>query len=78
MFQPRTWSSHVLNASAAAVLEFVMEKPRARREIEALLGELLDPSERPHLARLVESTVESLRIIDLIHEIRQGPADRPA
>ena len=68
VFHPRTWASHVLNASAAAVLEFVSERPRGRDEIEALLARLLDPSEQPLLSSHVDAVIENLRIIDLLHE----------
>lgn len=68
VFHPKTWSSHLLNASAAAVLEFVIERSRSRDEIETLLARLLDPAEQPSLLRHVDGVIENLRLIDLIHE----------
>lgn len=68
VFHPKTWSSHVLNGSAAAVLEFVIERSRSRGEIETLLARLLDPTEQPSLPRHVDGVIENLRLIDLIHE----------
>jgi len=69
VFHPSSWSSHVLNAAAAAVLEFILERPRTRQEIAALLQELLNAAEQPSLQKHVESVIGDLCIIDLIHEV---------
>jgi PqqD family protein of HPr-rel-A system len=78
VFNPRTWFSHVLNPSAAMVLEFLMERPRSREEIEGFLSELLGPGERQVVAVHVDRVVDDLIMIDLIHELPDESANRRA
>lgn len=66
VFSPLSWDTHLLNESAAAVLESVMQAPRTEQELTDLLAELLDESGRAEAARYARSIITELSQLNLI------------
>jgi len=66
VFNPLTWDTHLLNDSAAAVLEFVLRGPRCEDEVAALLAELLDDESRADAAKHAETVLAELSQLRLI------------
>jgi PqqD family protein of HPr-rel-A system len=73
VFNPFSWETHVLNAAAALVLERIVAGPCHASEVEALLAEALDPSERAQAASHAERLLHDLGSLRLIKRC-PGPA----
>lgn len=68
VFNPLSWDTHLLNDSAATVLEFLMHAARTEDEVTALLAEMLDEESRSDAARHARSVLGELSHLRLITE----------
>lgn len=70
-FDPLSWDAHVLNASAAAVLELLQE-PRCIEDIAAFLSEALVESERGRAAAHARQLLDDLVGLGLVRELDEA------
>jgi PqqD family protein of HPr-rel-A system len=66
VFNAATWSTHILNASAAIVLEALGESARSTDEVARLLAEVqktTDPAELTDQVRGLLTDLESLQLV---------------
>lgn len=74
VFNAFSWETHVLNPSATLVVDRLLDGACNQAEIEGLLTEVLDESERALAADHAERLLSDLRSMRLIVE-RRIPAD---
>ncbi|MCS6944158.1 MAG: HPr-rel-A system PqqD family peptide chaperone [Sutterellaceae bacterium] len=71
VFDPLSWDAHVLNAAAAAVLEFLRQAPRTVDDVTALLRTVLREQERTAAAvhaRDLLSELSNLCLVRVLDE----------
>ncbi len=67
VFNAATWSTHILNASAAIVLEALGESARSTDEVARLLAEVqttTDPAEITDQVHGLLADLESLQLVE--------------
>ncbi|MCS7100454.1 MAG: HPr-rel-A system PqqD family peptide chaperone [Burkholderiaceae bacterium] len=69
VFEPLSWDAHVLNAAAAAVLEFLQQAPRTELEVAALLSDLLCEEERAAAAEYARQLLSDLSQLSLVRAL---------
>lgn len=79
VFNPKSWETHVLNASASLILERLLAGACGKAEVEQILLVALDQDERKHAREHAERLLGDLVSLHLIAEMIFSPdeADRP-
>jgi PqqD family protein of HPr-rel-A system len=70
IFNPVSWDAHLLNAAAAAVLEF-LDRPRGFAEIEQLLREALLEAQQPDAAAHARHLLEQFEQLGLVRRVKE-------
>lgn len=68
VFDPLSWDAHLLNPSAHAVLELLLEAPRSEDEIIEFLEEVLRVEDQPQAAAHGQRLIGELRSLGLIRQ----------
>jgi len=66
VFNSLSWDTHLLNDSAAAVLDLLLLAPRTEDEVTALLVELLDEGSRAEAAKHAKTVLGELSHLRLV------------
>jgi PqqD family protein of HPr-rel-A system len=66
VFDPLSWDAHLLNPAAIAVLDLLIEAPRAEDEIAAFLREALQPEEQPQASSHAQRLITELQALGLV------------
>lgn len=71
VFNPLTWDAHLLNASAAALLQHLSQRAAAQEEVSALMQELLAEDAAARAVELTATLLGDLQQLGLV--CPQGP-----
>ena len=72
VFNPLSWDTHILNAAAAAVFDYIADAPRSPQDIEAFLAEALASDQRDQCAEHAARLVRDLMALGLIEQVTQA------
>jgi len=73
VFDPVAWDTHLLNASAIAVLDLLVEAPRSEADVARFLQDVLRPEERANAADFSSRLIRELSSLGLVRAVEPSP-----
>jgi PqqD family protein of HPr-rel-A system len=71
VFNPTSWDAHLLNASAAAVLDLLAQGPRSVADVEVLLTEALLEAEQSDATGHAQRLLHEFEQLGLVRQLKE-------